>query len=129
MEDNGNENICVICQTEIDKTKSDDNVFIKCLHCFHKECWDMYRLHHQQSIALSCPVCKTVLEEHISITIQPIHTLRPHRSSNAEVHIPISSFDKGCWCFSKKTLLQCLIILFVVLVVALSMVVWQQQNK
>jgi hypothetical protein len=124
MEEQKNTNICVICQTEIDTSKSDDNVFIECLHCFHKECWDMYRIHNAKNNQLKCPICQTVQSEAVTITIEPIIVIAQRVSSPSNHHT-----HRGCCCLDRKSTIQCLIIIFVVFIIILITMIIQQQNK
>lgn len=130
MEEQKIENICVICQTEIDTSKSNDNVFIECLHCFHKECWDMYRIHNAKNNQLKCPLCQTVQSNSVTITIEPIIVVAPRNASNSDNQTSFTStMDRGCCCLDKKSTIQCLIIIFVVFVIVLITMLIQQQNK
>lgn len=136
MATKSNENLCVICQSEIDKTKHDENIFIECLHCFHSECWEMYRLHNAQN-ELTCPICKTVLAGHVTVHIQPV-LVAPIRvqqnivqlQSNVTTDIQGSptTIDVRCCCLDRKTTMKLLIILFIIIIIIIISMNVQGQN-
>lgn len=131
MATQSNENLCVICQTEIDKTKHDDNIFIECLHCFHRECWEMYQLHNAQN-GLTCPICKTVLDGHVTIDIQPVLVVptRVQLQSNIATDIQDSTTtrDVSCCCLDRKTTMKLLTILSVIIIIIIISMIVQGQT-
>jgi hypothetical protein len=133
MATESNENLCVICQTEIDKTKHDDNIFIECLHCFHRECWEMYRLHNTQNQnGLTCPICKTVLDGHVTINIQPVlvapRRAQPQSNVTTDIQGSTTTRDVRCCCLDRKTTMKLLIILSVIIIIIIISMIVQGQN-
>ncbi len=118
-----NNHLCVICQTDIDKQKPDENLFIDCLHCFHKECWELYKTHNVSKGELSCPICKTVQERHESIDV--VVLTNNNVSMNLHQVISINSQTETRCCLDKKSIKTLSIILTIVVMVIVMSFIWQ----
>lgn len=141
MDGQANDQFCVICQTDIDRTQTDDNVFTECLHCFHKECWDNYTQHkRQQNSDVKCPVCQNVQSQHIIIDIQPIpvtasriHHNRVHPYPNSEMGHNMTTNTEGTtrhYCgLTQRAIVQMSIACVVICIVVMATLIWQQQTK